>query len=146
MSVLRVPIRSGTLSSSRWLDVPNQEWMMAAVLRAGRVVSTLTGDLYAEVLDMTMTDESHLVFSMNILEWSKLCETNATFRSSGLLGWWKIEQQEAVSGKPPKITFQQTYTDVSTVLESVLSHKNSAPFIRDRYASLLASINKDDDA
>ena len=82
-----------------------------------------------------------MVFSMSVLEASKVSEREPSFCNEGLAGWWKILRDDHSRKGPPRIVLQETvHITTKETLIQFLTHSNSAPFVRERYESLLNTV------
>ena len=131
-----------------YVKIANQDYIFAAIVKAGPLVSSFQTETYYQVFDMQDADYTSLVFSMNVLDMSKLMEAHPTIQTTGLLGWWKLLRHDApvearetfvyCLQRPPRIILQEALTNVSGSCISQLTHGRSADFVRHRYERLLA--------
>lgn len=115
------------------VEVPNQEYIFAGILKRGPEVSRLDTDLSVYIYDMEDSSGLSMIFSMSVLEASKVSFKEPSFEDEGLAGWWKILRDDSDRAGPPRIVLQETVSvDSKEKLSQFLLHNNSAHFVRQR--------------
>lgn len=119
------------------LTIDNQDYIFAAVLKAGPVVSKLSTEVYAQVYNMADAQGRSLVFTMNLLDFSKLVDQYEAFSEQGLAGWWKLVRNDK---EVPRILLQEA-VEIANADEfrNFVLHSNSAAFVKQIYTELLDS-------
>ena len=124
---MKIPVQKNDRCIKQ-ISIENQDQIFAAVLKAGPVVSRLNTEVFAQVFHMMDSNQESLVFTMNLLDFSKLVDQQPSFSEKGLAGWWKLIRNDK---EVPRILLQEAVDiDSEVSFKQFVLHANSASFVK----------------